>query len=146
MFFLMDPINSWSDFTRFLYFLYHFYTAAPFSGTYTALSLPFLHCRSIFGHVYWPFFTVFTPPLHFRVRILAFLYRFYTAAPFSGTYTGLSLPFLLTHAIFGHVSIPIYIIVNLQVNKQTKIEVEKQEANTRVHSIPVCSPLFFYTP
>ena len=90
------------DFTHFLLFLYHFYSASPFSGTFATLSLPFLLCLFIFGHVYCSFFTVFALPLHFRACILPFLYRFCSAAPFSGTYTALSLPFLLYLSIFGH--------------------------------------------
>ena len=88
---------------RILPFLYRFCSATTFSGTYTtALSLPFLLGLYILGHVYSSFFTVFPLTPRFRARILPFLYRFCSATPFSGTYTALSLPFLLGCPVFGH--------------------------------------------
>ena len=91
---LMNPIKSWSDSIDLLYRFYRLCSATSFPGTYTALSLPFLLCRPISGHVYCPFFTVFALPLHFQARILPILYRFFPASSFSDTYTALLLPFL----------------------------------------------------
>jgi hypothetical protein len=87
--------QSWSDSTGLLYPFYRFCSATTFLGTYTALSLPFLLCHYIFGHVYCPFFTVFALLPHFRACILPFLYRFYSDLPF---FVRICLPFgLVSH-------------------------------------------------
>ena len=62
---------------RILLFLYRFCSATRFSGTYTTLSLPLLLRYSIFGHVYYLFFTVLYSFLQIHSQIFIF------SSPFS---------------------------------------------------------------
>ena len=83
---------------------YRFYSSTLVSSTYRLGSLPFLLLHSRFGHVSTRFVTLFTPPLSFRARMTSVRYPFYSSALISGTYDLGSLPFLLLHSRFGHVS------------------------------------------
>ncbi len=129
---LFSGMNESSFFTVFLTllcfrarmsaFLYRFSHLALFSGTNERLSLPFFPSRSVFGHDWAPFFTVFTISLCFRARMSAFRYHFSHLALFSGTNGRHSLPFFPSRSVFGHEWAPFFTVFTISLCFRARLD------------------------